>query len=212
MTSTSVVVPDHTPHSWRDFLIHIATIVVGLLIAVALEQSVELMHRRHQLHVAEHNLQAEFDENRKTLAKDELHIAQQAKNLTLILSSIDAIRQHKTTGKLAYGWTWNSLSSAVWDTARTNGTTSLMAFERAQAANDLYGQQDAVNNQALVYLNDIYRMTAPLQGHKTPDQLTPTQLDKFEQDTEQALADISHLSDLCRSLDDINRDYESRLK
>ena len=35
--------PDHAIHSWRDFIIHIATIVVGLLIAIGLEQSVEAL-------------------------------------------------------------------------------------------------------------------------------------------------------------------------
>jgi hypothetical protein len=42
----------HAPHesvrTWKDFLIHIATICVGLLIAVALEQTVEAVHHRHQ--------------------------------------------------------------------------------------------------------------------------------------------------------------------
>jgi hypothetical protein len=42
--------PEHAAHSWRDFLIHIATIVVGLLIAIGLEQMVEHLHERHQLH------------------------------------------------------------------------------------------------------------------------------------------------------------------
>jgi hypothetical protein len=35
-------------HSWKDFLVHIATICVGLLIAVALEQTVEAVHHHHQ--------------------------------------------------------------------------------------------------------------------------------------------------------------------
>jgi hypothetical protein len=34
--------PPHNPtHTWRDFLLHIATIVIGLFIAVGLEQTVE---------------------------------------------------------------------------------------------------------------------------------------------------------------------------
>jgi hypothetical protein len=37
-----------TIHTWKDFLIHIATICVGLLIALALEQSVEAVHHHHQ--------------------------------------------------------------------------------------------------------------------------------------------------------------------
>ena len=34
----------HAAHSWRDFLIHIAAITIGLLLALALEQSVEAVH------------------------------------------------------------------------------------------------------------------------------------------------------------------------
>jgi hypothetical protein len=40
----------HAASTWRDFFIHIATIVIGLLIAVGLEQTVEYFHHRHQLH------------------------------------------------------------------------------------------------------------------------------------------------------------------
>jgi hypothetical protein len=40
--------PHHPTHTWRDFLIHIATIVVGLVIAIGLEQTVEFVHRAHQ--------------------------------------------------------------------------------------------------------------------------------------------------------------------
>jgi hypothetical protein len=34
--------------SWKDFLVHIATICVGLLIALGLEQTVEAVHHHHQ--------------------------------------------------------------------------------------------------------------------------------------------------------------------
>ena len=40
--------PHHAASTWRDFFIHIATIVIGLLIAVALEQTVEFIHHRQQ--------------------------------------------------------------------------------------------------------------------------------------------------------------------
>ena len=42
--------PHHAASTWRDFLIHIATIVIGLLIAIGLEQAVEAIHRRHERH------------------------------------------------------------------------------------------------------------------------------------------------------------------
>jgi len=40
--------PHHAATTWRDFFIHIATICIGLLIAIGLEQSVEWLHHRHQ--------------------------------------------------------------------------------------------------------------------------------------------------------------------
>jgi hypothetical protein len=40
--------PHQLVHTWKDFFIHIATICVGLLIAVGLEQTVEALHHHHQ--------------------------------------------------------------------------------------------------------------------------------------------------------------------
>jgi hypothetical protein len=53
--------PHHPSHTWRDFLIHIATIVIGLLIAIGLEQTVEYLHHRHERHQLEENLRAEAE-------------------------------------------------------------------------------------------------------------------------------------------------------
>src|SRR6516162_150479 len=38
----------HAASTWRDFFIHIATIALGLLLAVGLEQGVEVIHHRHE--------------------------------------------------------------------------------------------------------------------------------------------------------------------
>ena len=51
--------PHASTHTWRDFFIHIATIVIGLLIAVGLEQTVEYVHHLHQRHELEQNLHDE---------------------------------------------------------------------------------------------------------------------------------------------------------
>jgi hypothetical protein len=49
----------HATHTWKDFFIHIATITVGLLIAVGLEQAVEAVHRHHQLNRRQEDLHGE---------------------------------------------------------------------------------------------------------------------------------------------------------
>jgi hypothetical protein len=64
----------HAPHepiqNWRGFLIHIATITIGLLIAIALEQFVEYLHHIHQRHQLQHDLLEEAKRNRDILRTD----------------------------------------------------------------------------------------------------------------------------------------------
>src|SRR5580704_10034552 len=42
--------PHHGIETWRDFFVHMATICLGLLIALGLEQGVEAIHRAHERH------------------------------------------------------------------------------------------------------------------------------------------------------------------
>jgi hypothetical protein len=54
----------HTPHettrTWKDFFIHVAIITIGLLIAIGLEQTVELVHHRHLNQQLEQQMRAVF--------------------------------------------------------------------------------------------------------------------------------------------------------
>jgi hypothetical protein len=60
----------HAATTWRDFFIHIATIVLGLLIAVALEQTVEFIHHRHQRHQLQEDLHDEAEQNLEVIDRD----------------------------------------------------------------------------------------------------------------------------------------------
>jgi hypothetical protein len=62
--------PHEAAHTWKDFLIHIATIVVGLIIAVGLEQTVELVHHSHQRHELQENLRIDNELNRDWANQD----------------------------------------------------------------------------------------------------------------------------------------------
>src|SRR5471032_626710 len=66
--------PSHESiHTWKSFCIQIATIVIGLLIAVALEQGVERVHEHYELSNVREGLARELDGNRAILAEDERH-------------------------------------------------------------------------------------------------------------------------------------------
>jgi hypothetical protein len=55
-------------HGFKDFLLHIITIPIGLLIALALEGAVEWRHHRSLVHEAESGLRGEIARNSATLA------------------------------------------------------------------------------------------------------------------------------------------------
>jgi len=60
----------HAATTWRDFFVHIATIVLGLIIAIGLEQTVEFFHHRHQRHQLQEDLHGEAEQNLQIIARD----------------------------------------------------------------------------------------------------------------------------------------------
>jgi hypothetical protein len=62
--------PHEAAHTWRDFFIHIATIVVGLCIAIGLEQTVELFHHHSEVRQMESDLRHEDHENQSVIQRN----------------------------------------------------------------------------------------------------------------------------------------------
>jgi len=58
--------PHQSVHNWKDFLIHIAEIALGLLMALGLEQTVEHFHHRHQSEMIESQMRTVFQSNLET--------------------------------------------------------------------------------------------------------------------------------------------------
>lgn len=55
-------------HNWREFLTEIGTIVIGILIALGLEQSIEALHERHLAQEASKAIHAEMQEDLRRIA------------------------------------------------------------------------------------------------------------------------------------------------
>ena len=132
--------PHESVHTWRDFFIHIATICVGLLIAVALEQGVEAIHHRHERRDLEEQMRVESVRN-LDLVKAEIHFAT-ARSLYLgqclqalqspspsgdsVTVMLPANRVALSTGLLI------SPSQGTWTVARAAGTVALLPPEEAK--------------------------------------------------------------------------------
>jgi hypothetical protein len=82
-------------HTWRDFFVHIATIVIGLLIAVGLEQAVEYLHHRHQRHQIEEQILEVMDTDLRLDASDMENVQTFRAYLTEQLAAVAARRAGK---------------------------------------------------------------------------------------------------------------------
>jgi hypothetical protein len=131
----------HAASTWRDFFIHIATISLGLLIAIGLEQTVEWFHHRHQLHQLEAGLHTEGLRNLH-VALDNIHSSELRRNIDAAQYAelVNAARQHRAPATLpsSQGTNYAKPAYAVWAVAQQAGTSALLPREDAQRYVRLY--------------------------------------------------------------------------
>jgi hypothetical protein len=147
----------HAKHTWKDFIIHIGTITVGLLIAIGLEQSVEKLHHLRQRHELEAALRAEGDWN-KSLSEANFQAFDDSMTWRLGLHQ-DIQTMLATGGKanLPYRVLHHrpamvagrpslisssaGLSTAAWDTAAEDNRLTLLPDDLAAAYSRLYSEE-----------------------------------------------------------------------
>jgi hypothetical protein len=137
--------PPHTPaHTWKDFFIHIATIVVGLLIAIGLEQTVEWMHRRHEVREVREALKQEREQARRVHALNVAYFCWDRAMLVNDLHIIEYLQQHPGTPEeklpgvplwLSY---FESLDASAYNNARQTEVLSMLPREEAEADGQFY--------------------------------------------------------------------------
>ena len=137
----------HASHTWRDFFVHIATICVGLLIAIALEQTVEAMHRHHERTQLREALDREshqiLDDTQKVSESEIVSVARLNK-VTAQIS--DALRDHHPVGPLAPLPTGILVipGEPIFKAAKTTGTLALLSDDDVVA----YGELDSIVTEA----------------------------------------------------------------
>jgi len=140
----------HAPHSiahtWKDFFIHIATIVVGLFIAVGLEQAVEFFHHRHQIAETKEALRQEREENHKNISEETAYWRWTTAELQNNLQVLQYLRQHpgtaqeKLPGILLWAHVTAVYRSTAWNSAQQTGITVLMPQNEVAQTALLYEQ------------------------------------------------------------------------
>jgi len=129
---------------WRDFLIHIVIIAIGLGLALGLQQTVEYLHHRHQVAETRRALLQEREENRRTFAAQTREWRRMVAELQNNLVVFKYLEQHPGTpqenlpGVLLWRLSALTFATAAWDAAHQSGVVALMPREEIERYSDLY--------------------------------------------------------------------------
>jgi hypothetical protein len=133
--------PHEGIHTWKDFLLHMSTIVLGLLIAIGLEQGVEALHRARE----REELRASLQHDSQKIVADTLQ-AENAQTAPLLWLRgrqrlvHDALIAHRPlSAPLPREPQVFSIVpiNPVWDAAKASGLLSLLTQQEVQAYSEL---------------------------------------------------------------------------
>jgi hypothetical protein len=194
--------PEHAAHTWRDFFIHIATIVVGLLIAVGLEQGVEWLHHRHQIETARERIHEEIVVNERIIEQNEIHANEVIAHLDqdLLLLRLAESHQPPRDKDLDFSWNLQGGYDAAYQSAHNTGVLNLLPYDEVAMYADCYKFNDVDLQEMLKLLSQLSNARANMRGH-TLQQLSgeeiQTMLTEVSKAREQAvyirtLGDLEH--------------------
>ena len=173
--------PHHAATTWRDFFIHIATIVLGLLIAIGLEQTVELVHRHREAREARENIKQEIATNiditRRDLGRlDTIH-KMLARDLDLLNSSApDA----QVLAQLDYRSELTRRHNSAWSAAKINGSLALIPASEIGHVSYFYETADNLEPAIMVFIGQLEAAQALLEHARAAGKLTAFDRQQFE--------------------------------
>jgi len=152
--------PDKPIHSKKEFMFHMFTVVLGILIALGLEGVVEWAHHRSLVREARANIASELHNNQATLGKAIPEIRKRQEQLQQIISAMDQVEADRKfkPQSLSYNLTNYELYSTAWKTASVSGAVTYMDYEELKKYSDVYDlQQDFIylQGQAFSSVGDL---------------------------------------------------------
>jgi hypothetical protein len=159
--------PHHAATTWRDFFIHIATITIGLFIAISLEQTVEAIHHLHQRHQLEERLREELRGNLRWDEDDFRKFAQIRAYILELKSAVSARRTGKPSPPSPPAATDtrrqqipSAPSIAMWEAAKLDATITQLPTNEINLYNGLILQHDLI----FAAINDFQHAAYALQS------------------------------------------------
>ena len=196
----------HAATTWRDFFIHIATIVLGLLLAVGIEQTVEYLHHRNQIADAREALRIEHEQNRirYRLFTQELHRQKDAVEANL--SSLIYLQQHpgtsaaKLPNKIVWHVFYQHFNDSAWQSAQRSGVIALMPQDEVRHDAGFYAYLDKVAGATTSLTQSFAAARRYLFQDADPSHLTPAQIAEEIDLTKTVLVDLYSQGTYLRNL------------
>jgi hypothetical protein len=180
--------PHESVHTWKDFFIHIATIVIGLIIAVGLEQTVEFFHHRHSAADARASIQEETSDNLEVLHYNLQSLARGSQQLETGLGALNSnATDADVLTHLQYKWELHSERDTAWQAAKIDGSLALIPRAQLSAANYFYGSNDNLTPTIFAYFADIDTAAAIVDHARATGTLTASERQQLLSRTMSAL-------------------------
>jgi hypothetical protein len=178
--------PPHEPiHGWRDFLLHLATITIGLFIALRLEGCVEWAHHKHLVYEARENLRNEIQENQRELRGVLAQLPKSEKEIEEDIVKLRQIRdkQPSSLHSLSYSFEGPTLRRSSWDTARDTGALSFMPYQEVKEYAEVYSVQALVEQLNAKLIDAETTGMGAVLAADDPEKLSPSEAETALQAT-----------------------------
>ena len=174
--------PEHPIHTWRDFLIHIATIVVGLIIALGLEQLVVMIEHHHEIKETRERLHSERESNILRYHRDISNMRDTVAILHGDVRILQYLKDHPGTpadqlpGIPVWILSTAGIDTSAWDWTVKSPVFELLPQSEVEPTQHLYEilkDSEAKHMQMWDCLNEAgdYRFVQPDISKLTPAQL-----------------------------------------
>jgi hypothetical protein len=152
--------PHEKMHGFKDFLLHLLTITIGLLIALGLEGYAERWRQRELKNDADTKLRQEI--------RDEPY----------------------DTHQIRLGFAMGDLKSASWKTAAATGALGFMEYDQVQLYSAVYQLQDKYSALQDQTMDEFLQLQSYLIYGFDPTKITPVDAGSAELDTRRVLAHL----------------------
>lgn len=197
-------------HGVKDFMLHIFTITIGLLIALGLEGCVEKVHQHHLRDEADSNIRQELRYNEHELKSTVDAATLEQKNLIEVLKFLQAKSEGKSypIATISLSFTSASVTDANWRTATATGALSLMEYKRVENFASAYQVQEVFSRLEGQTLEEFLQLQSYVLYGFDPDKVSPEEAKAAMPDVRKALSHVVAMQQIGAGL---NHAYEDAL-